>query len=135
VQVENGSGRRYEAATATPAKGDTKTRAKRSGGPKTKEQKRREAEARRAQQQTRPRTAHPDRLSPGQLKQLVSHVESMIEQQEQAKADLEAQLADPALYDDAERMRSTTAAYEAAQRELKDLYGQWETLAEQLAAA
>ncbi|MEM1096160.1 MAG: ABC-F family ATP-binding cassette domain-containing protein [Bacteroidota bacterium] len=133
-QVEHGTASRYETATATPVKAATKPKAKRSGGPKTKEQKRREAEARRAHQKAAPRTAAPDQLSPGQLKQLVSHVESMIEQQEHTKADLEAQLADPALYDDAERMRSTTAAYEAAQRELQDLYSQWETLAEQLAA-
>ncbi|MEM6646825.1 MAG: ABC-F family ATP-binding cassette domain-containing protein [Bacteroidota bacterium] len=134
-QVEHGTASRYETAAApTQAKTEVKPKAKRSGGPKTKEQKRREAEARRAQQQATPRTAHPDRLSPNQLKQLVSHVEAMIERQEQTKTDLEAQLADPALYDDAERMRSTTAAYEAAQRELADLYTQWEALAEQLAA-
>ncbi|GAB5518799.1 MAG: ABC-F family ATP-binding cassette domain-containing protein [Rhodothermales bacterium] len=138
-QIEHGTARHYETTTVAPKPSKPEAPSKRSGGPKTKEQKRREAEARRTQKKakatgSRP-APNPDALSPSQLKQLVSHVERMIEQQEQVKTDLEAELADPALYDDAERMRTTTLAYEAAQRELADLYTQWESLAEQMASS
>ncbi len=107
----------------------------RTGGPKTKAQKRREAEARnqryRALQDGR--ADGYDGLTPHQLRALYDRTEAVILEKEEHKATLEAALTDPALYADADRARGTTAAYEAVQEELAALYAEWEALAEQLA--
>ena len=45
---------------------------------------------------------------------------------------LEEALAAPSLYDDAEKARATTVAYQTLKDELASLYASWEELAEQL---
>ena len=138
-QVEHGSARLVEVPQATngqPSKpAPQKTE---SSGPKTKEQKRREAEERnrRYQEQKagRRKDVRPDRLSPQALQAHYEHVEQTILEKETRQAELEAKLADPALYEDVNRTQKTTAAYQAVERELKQLYKEWEAAAEHLAA-
>ncbi len=108
----------------------------RSSGPKTKEQKRREAEERnrlyRAMQEGS--DVNADRLSEHQLQQMYEQAERQVVKEEERIAGLEAQLADPAVYEDAERARELSAAYGAACQNLNELNDRWEDLAEQLAA-
>ena len=119
-------------AAATPTQRE-KTRA---GGPKTKEQKRREAEARnhayRALQNDE--AADYSLLTSFQLQKLYEQTEAAILEKEERQAALETALGDPTLYQDPARTREMTAAYEAIQEELAALYERWETLAEHLMA-
>ena len=106
----------------------------RAGGPKTKEQKRREAEARnrayRALQNSEP--ADYSLLTSHQLQKLYDETETTILEKEERKSTLETTLGDPTLYEDPTRARETTAAYEAVQEELAALYERWETIADAL---
>ncbi len=106
----------------------------RSGGPKTKEQKRREAEARnrayRALQNGE--AADTSVLTPSQIQKLYEQTEASILEKEERQTELETALADPSLYADPSRTRDLTAAYETIQQELATLYERWEELAEQL---
>ena len=108
----------------------------RSGGPKTKEQKRREAEERnrlyRAMQSGDDLEA--DRFSEHQLRQAYEQVEREVVKQEERIGELEARLAEPSVYDDPDRARELTAAYDEARQKLDQLNAKWEELAEQLAA-
>ncbi|MDX1548381.1 MAG: ABC-F family ATP-binding cassette domain-containing protein [Rhodothermales bacterium] len=108
----------------------------RSGGPKTKEQKRREAEERNRLYRAMQNGGGGDyeALTEHQLRTLYEQVEAQILEKEEEKATLEATLGDPALYEDPDRARATTAAYDALRADLAALYERWEALAEQLAA-
>ncbi len=142
-QVEHGT-----AAALTAHTGDVSTTTRtaasepesassaRTGGPKTKEQKRREAEERNRLYQAVQNGGGVDDydgLTPRQLRTLYEQTETVILEKEERKAALEAELGDPALYETPDRARATTAAYEAVQDELAALYEEWESLAEQLA--
>jgi ATP-binding cassette subfamily F protein 3 len=107
----------------------------RRSGPKTKEQKRREAEERnRLHREARDRGRQTvDELSPRQLRALYEATEKTILQKEERKAELEAELADPVVYSDPEKSRGATALYEALQSELAVLYEEWERIAGQIA--
>ncbi|MCY4206143.1 MAG: ABC-F family ATP-binding cassette domain-containing protein [Bacteroidetes bacterium] len=104
----------------------------RSGGPKTKEEKRREAEARnRAYREARINgRSSPDELTPHQLKWLCDEAESAIADAELRKREAEKTLADPATYADPVRSQEASAAYAEIERELNELYANWETLME-----
>ncbi len=119
------------ATTTTKAEAHTKTRA---GGPKTKEQKRLEAEARnrayRALQNGE--AADASLLTANQIQKLYAQTEATILEKEERQTELENTLADPTLYEDPTRARDVTTAYESIQQELTALYEQWETLAEQM---
>ena len=136
--VEHGTASRLArevqpAPTATPAK-PAPTEKARTGGPKTKEQKRREAEARnrayRALQNGE--AADPSLLTSNQLQKLYEQTEAAILEKEERQAEVEAALADPSIYADPTRTRDLSAAYQTLQEELEALYERWETLAEQL---
>ncbi|MFB3131819.1 MAG: ABC-F family ATP-binding cassette domain-containing protein, partial [Rhodothermales bacterium] len=100
-----------EQAPATPAPRE-KTRA---GGPKTKEQKRREAEARnhayRALQNDE--AADYSLLTSFQLQKLYEQTEAAILEKEERQAKLETALASPTLYENPARAREMTVAYDA----------------------
>ena len=149
-QVEHGSARLVEipestnGPTSAPRETTTPPEQAERSGPKTKEQKRREAEERNRRYQHEktgrkkdpvggPRV-QPDRLSPQALQAHYERVEGAILEKETRQAELETKLADPSLYEDADRVQKTTMAYQAVQRELKQLYKQWEEAAEHLAA-
>ena len=102
---------------------------------KTKEQKREEAEARnRRHQQEKQGKYDFASLNPFKLRKTYQNVEADILRQEERKANLEADLADPNLYTDPDRAQQKTADYEAVKADLATLYEKWEALAEHLAA-
>jgi ATP-binding cassette, subfamily F, member 3 len=137
-QAEHGTAARFEAAAeqaASEAQEVRQAQPDRTSGPKTKEQKRREAEerAQRKQSGSTPAAAGSDKLSAKQIRDLYTHVEALILKKEAKKEELETGMADPDLYNDPDRARRTTEAYEALKAELADLYRQWEELAEEMA--
>ena len=71
-------------------------------------------------------------LNAYQLRQKYEKVEQAILEKEARQEDIEAELADPALYDDPDQARSTNRSYDALKDELADLYDEWETLADHL---
>ena len=97
---------------------------RRSGGPKTKAQKRREAEARNA-------TYRSGRASDTVQAQL-TQAEEAIAALEARRASVEALLGDTASYDDAARVREASAEYADLQAALHALYKEWESLADQV---
>ncbi len=114
-------------------KSSRRTRA-RSGGPKTKEEKRREAEARnRAYREARinGQTATGE-LTPHQKQWLCDEAESAIAEAESRKRTLEKALADPNVYSNPIRAKEASADYASIQKELDDLYARWEALVESL---
>ncbi len=137
--------------------------APKSGGKKTKEQKRAEAEARNAAFRSggssggsspaaKAPSAAPARpaapamsgdgapagMSPGAAKALRrthAETEAKIAALETEKSALETRLADPDLYADASAFRTATDAYARASADLERLYAAWEQSAEALAGA
>jgi len=55
-------------------------------------------------------------------------------EKEARQEELEAEMADPELYNDADVMREKTAAYNAVRKELAELYKKWDALADALEA-
>ena len=102
-----------------------------AGGPKTKEQKRREAEERNRRYREMQDKGEMDYtiLTPRQIRQEYEKLEARILDKEARKAALETTLGDPDLYTDPDRALKTTEAYEAAKTELAQLYAQWEEAA------
>ena len=136
--VEHGTASRLARETpSTPVAAPSKpapAEKVRTGGPKTKEQKRREAEARnrayRALQNGE--AADPSLLTSNQRQKLYEQTEAAILEKEERQAEVEAALADPSIYADPARTRDLSATYQTLQEELEALYERWETLAEQL---
>ena len=103
----------------------------RSGGPKTKEQKRREAEARnKAYRAACSGHADTATLTAHQRKKQVADTEAAIEALEGRLASLEALLNDATLYSDPARALGTSQEYGQVKAELQTLYGRWEKLAQ-----
>ena len=136
-QIEHGTTGRVEKERArTPAPTVARTTDEAASGPKTKEQKRREAEERRRRYQTMKRTGtlDPTLLNDYQLRRAYQETEKRILEKEERKAGLEAELADPTLYTNPERAHHLHEAYEALTEELPGLYAAWEVIAEELSA-
>ncbi len=73
-------------------------------------------------------------LNSYELQQKFDATESAIMEKEAKQEELEAEMADPALYNDADVMRAKTAAYNAIKKELADLYETWDALADAMDA-
>ncbi len=73
-------------------------------------------------------------LNSYELQQRFDDTESAIMEKEARQEELEAAMADPELYNDADVMREKTAAYNAVERELAELYETWDALADALDA-
>ncbi|HEX8385009.1 MAG TPA: ATP-binding cassette domain-containing protein, partial [Rubricoccaceae bacterium] len=157
-QRENGTAARLGAAA--PASGDgaaskkmsvptTGAEAARpSGGKKTKEEKRREAEARNAAYQTAqgkaPAAAAPNAKKAGApapsgldaraAAKALQKVEAQIAAAEARKTAIEAEMAAPDLYSRPAEFAATMARFNAADEEVKGLYARWEALAAQAEA-
>ena len=137
-QAEHGTASRLPDAGSTngqAAQTAEKKPEKRSGGPKTKEQKRAEAEARARRkkgEQAAEEATEYGRLNDHQLRHLYAAAEAAILEKETALADYETQLGDPDLYTDPDRARTVTDAYERLKADLKAEYQQWEQIAEVL---
>lgn len=102
-----------------------------SGGPKSKAQKRREAEERNRLYRAlkKGRNVDPSELTEPQLQVYYEQIETEVVEREQALAAIEQQLADPEIYAEENRVRSLNEEYERAKRELGNLYEKWEALA------
>ena len=61
-----------------------------------------------------------------QLKTRAQEAEKAVGSKEAEIAELEAQMADPALYSDAQKAADVQRVYQKAQQELQTLYEQWE---------
>ncbi len=133
----HGTASRLAKVTATVPKTTERVRKKRSGGPKTKEQKRREAEARnRAYRAARDAdSVDAEDLTKRQLETLCEVVEASIREKEEARKDAETELTRPEVFSDPARAAAMGAVYESLKAELNELYDQWAELAQQLQAA
>jgi len=110
----------------------------RGGGPKTKEQKRIEAERRKAKasQKDRIKTLI-DKGEPGRLDELDGEVlqfamellEEKIAVEEEERSTLEDLLADPAFYYDSDKSATAVRRFEGLQQSLTTLYERWELVA------
>ena len=132
--LEKGSARAIEDATANVPAERPKQQA--SGGPKTKEQKRREAEERRKLKASVANgdAAGIEQLSPVQQQQAYRRVEQEVIRLEARVEELETKMADPQVYEDAETLRKVAADHQAANAELELKMKQWEELAEIVSA-
>jgi ATP-binding cassette, subfamily F, member 3 len=118
--------------SALPAKQEKAERPS-DGGPKTKEQKRLEAQQRNQLYKALQNGADPDGIDDSVLLQrYVDRLEADIAKMEEEKAVLEARLAEPGLYDQKEVFRQTMARFTEVERDLKELLGRWERAAAQL---
>ena len=131
--LDRGSLQQVGQTDKSPHKVAPKSRS-RSGGPKTKEQKRREAQARnRAYQDAKTNGhLHHERLTDHQLQWLCEEAESAISEAEARKKALEEILADPQTYSDPVQSEEATTGYAAIEKELADLYKKWEQLVESI---
>jgi ATP-binding cassette subfamily F protein 3 len=68
------------------------------------------------------------------LKEEIAKIEARIEELEATLVQLAEQMADPALYDDFEKVKPLTDAHRAGKEELERLYARWEEAQEKLAA-
>ena len=102
----------------------------RSGGPKTKEEKRREAEARNHAYREAKRNgqSQADELTDHQRQWLCEEAETTIAEAEKRKQEAEKLMADPNVYSDPVRSREASITYTAIAKELEDLYAKWEAL-------
>ncbi len=102
-----------------------------SGGKKTKEQKRAEAEARNKLYQTLQGNGDVDlnSLPPNLLPRALELIEQKVAKQEENRDKLEKALADPDLYDRPDEFQATMARFNKADSALKKLYAKWEELA------
>ncbi len=110
--------------------------AKPAGGKKSKEDKRREAEARNQLYQLMKGGAVPDAaaLGPDLARRALDLLEQSVAEKEAETAALEAALSDPALYARPGDFAATTQKHEAAAAELRSLMARWERLAAQVEA-
>ena len=140
-QVEHGTASKVvsspKASKATSSQSNKKEpEKKKSSGPKTKEQKRREAEERNnrfQQMKAKSGLKDPKLNSLSKLKSEHKSLEQEIEIKEATVVDIETQLADPEVYQDAERSNQLMKDYQAHKSELEKLYEKWEKMSELLA--
>ena len=141
-QREHGTASRLDApaakatngAASASAKGSAKPSKKASGGKKSKEDKRREAEARNALYRMMKDGTVPSakELGPELAARALELLEQSVTEKEAEKEALEAKMAEPDLYAQPKAFQETMEAVQAAQAELKGLYARWERLAAQV---
>lgn len=129
--MEHGTARLFQRASASTPRTRPAPKKASTGGPKTKEQKRIEAEARnrayRAMQQGK-----AAELTLRQLRSLCEATEQIIRDKEESRRDAETALTDPAVYGDPARAAAMGTTYATLKRELETLYDQWADLAQEL---
>ena len=137
-QAEHGTSRistNGDAARSPRSEESSQEEPARSGGPKTKEQKRREAEERnRLHRERQQGSVRSEGLSESQLRKHYQSAEENVLRLEVRLAEIEKELADPAVYGDGSRMKELMSAYEKTKADLDAHYATWEKLAAQIAA-
>lgn len=128
---EHGTARLLQRAAASKPQTRPEPKKARLRGPKTKEQKRLEAEARnRAYRATKQGDAA--QLTLHQLRSLCEATELAIRDKEESRRNAEAALTDPAVYGDPARAAAMGTTYVALKKELETLYDRWADLAQEL---
>lgn len=112
------------AEAAAVAAGNARGEKVASGPVSEKDRKRLEAEARQRRS-----------VVEGPIKKEIAKLEARIAEVEAGQKEREAQLADPALYNDFARAKPLMDTHRASKEELEDLYARWEAAQEQLAEA
>ena len=132
-QIEHGTASRL-ATTVKRTETNSVGEKKRSGGPKSKEQKRREAEERNRKYQEAVKNGQlgDNYTSSAQLKKAYQTLEKEIAGKENDLEKVENQLADPAVYADSEQTAHLSNNYESLKTELTAMYEEWEKMAEVL---
>jgi len=103
------------------------------GGPKTKEQKRLEAEERKRAADSRKRAGSKSAgLNDYQLKKQHADLEARILELETSKEDMERRLADPSSFSNPSEGKRLMEQYDRVQAQLKPLYSDWEDVAEEM---
>ncbi len=139
-QGATGSGAAGDGQASAPPKArvpkPTAAKPASSGGKKTKEQKRQEAEERNRLYQTLQKGKPAGKIEdPKLLARLVDKLENEVAAKEQEKEALETRLADPEFYQQAVAFKETMAAFGTVEAELKKLMKRWEDAAAKLEAA
>ncbi|MEM8488432.1 MAG: ABC-F family ATP-binding cassette domain-containing protein [Bacteroidota bacterium] len=135
-QIEHGTASKQQQAVAAASNEEkAEPQKKRSGGPKTKEQKRREAEERNLRYQAAMQDAdfEGSYTTPSQLKKAHTSLEFTIETKEATLKKIEADLANPDIYNDPHKAKDLTTNYQMMKDELAAMYSEWEKMAEILA--
>ena len=119
----NGSNGRSNGANTTAPKS--------SGGKKTKEEKRAEAEARNAMHRLIKKGETPSAraLGPELAARALELLENDVEKKEAARARLEAAMADPDLYNRPDDFQKTMECFQKAEQALTDVMARWEAFA------
>ena len=132
----DGAASRTSKAPAAPTSNGTAPTSRSKGGKKSKEEKRREAEARNAlYRMMKDGTVPPAReLGPDLAARALELLEQSVAEKEAETTSLEAKMADPGLYADPKAFQKTADQLAAAQKELKALMKRWEKLAAEVEA-
>ena len=120
------------------AASEKESKKRKSSGPKSKEQKRLEAEERNRKYNEAKKKAglnDPKLNSLSKLKSEHQSLEKKIEAAEVKITEIESLLADPEVYQDNERSSELMKSYQKEQGNLQDLYERWEKMSEVIAAA
>lgn len=111
--------KKSEEDKAVEQKSNQKSQVKESGNNLSrKEQRRIEAEK---------RNALSKKIKP--LKKRILEIEKEIEKMEERKSEIEAEMADPGFYDDAEKVKTVSLEYESIKNSLADNLNKWEEVA------
>ena len=132
--MEHGTASQLRNRSSNGVVAESTPKAKRTGGPKTKERKREEAEDRKRRKER----SEPDGLtdlstfSAFQLNRIHQESEGKINQKETEKAELEKKLSDPEFFEDPERVRIVGKKLSRVQDELERLMEEWSSIAQEL---
>ncbi len=133
-QISHGTASKQARATtiSNTARKEKPAQKNRAGGPKSKEQKRKEAEERnqRYKEAIKKVDLDPSYTSPSQLKKAHSSLEFTIETKEAELKKIETDLANPEIYDNQEKANQLSTTYKMLKEELATMYSEWEKMAE-----
>ena len=118
-----------------PRKRRSETAGKRSGGPRSKEQKRREAEERNRLHRAMKKgdAVDPEAMTTRQLRTYCDRLERDIAEKEQAFQEVQDQMAQPDAYKNGALIRTLRTEYDRMKEDLEQTYAEWEVASERMA--
>ena len=128
-QVSNGL------SSKAPRKSRSIPAGKRSGGPRSKEQKRREAEERNRLHRAVKKggAVDPEAMTTHQLRTYCDRLERDIAEKERAFQEVQDQMAQPDAYKNGALIRTLRTEYDRMKEDLEQAYAQWEAASERMA--
>ena len=133
------SGSEGQVSTGLGSKAPRKSRStpagKRSGGPRSKEQKRREAEERNRLHRAVKKggTVDSEAMTTHQLRTYCDRLERDIAEKERAFQEVQDQMAQPDAYKNGALIRTLRTEYDRMKEDLEQTYAQWEAASERMA--